>query len=169
MSERTTEQIIFKEQRTRSIVKGVSWRFIATSTTTLISYMNTGSVGNALNIGFWEFLTKIGLFYIHERIWFLIKWGTTWKIVNNVAKKTDSHSRSVFKGVSWRIFATTDTIIIALLVTHDWTKALEIGAWEFSIKVILFYLHERIWHLIKWGQKSHVVEVSGIEIAPGIS
>ena len=57
----------------------------------------------------------------------------------------DSHLRSILKGISWRIIATCTIIIIAYFKTGDVTLALEIGAIEFFIKFLLYYLHERAW------------------------
>ena len=64
--------------------------------------------------------------------------------------KTESHLRSLIKGISWRIIATTDTIAVVVLVTclsgHcSLENALKIGAIEFIIKFLVYYVHERIW------------------------
>lgn len=61
-----------------------------------------------------------------------------------------SHLTSVLKGVSWRFFATIDTVIVVLLVTClsgncSLENAIKIGFSEFLIKLIIFYFHERIW------------------------
>ena len=63
----------------------------------------------------------------------------------------DSHIRSVLKGVSWRIIATTTTTTIAWLATGDVTTALTIGGFEFFIKLFVYYLHERAWLLVPEG------------------
>ena len=64
--------------------------------------------------------------------------------------KTESHLRSLIKGISWRIVATTDTILVALLITclsgHcNIDGAIKIGAAEFLIKYLAYYIHERLW------------------------
>lgn len=66
-----------KDKHHISFIKGVTWRIVGTLDTMMLSYIFTGSIGNALKIGITEVFTKIGLFYLHERIWFFIKWGTT--------------------------------------------------------------------------------------------
>ncbi len=63
----------------------------------------------------------------------------------------DSHIRSILKGVSWRIIATTTTTTIAWLATGDVTTALTIGGFEFFIKLLVYYLHERAWLLVPEG------------------
>jgi len=64
--------------------------------------------------------------------------------------KSESHIRSLIKGISWRIVATGDTILVVLLVTCilgncSIESALKIGASEFLIKYITYYIHERLW------------------------
>ncbi len=64
-----------KDTRTRSVVKGFSWRFVGTMDTTLISYLVTGNPLKALSIGGIEVFSKVFLYYFHERLWLRIKWG----------------------------------------------------------------------------------------------
>lgn len=52
-----------------SITKAVSWRILGTLDTIFISYFWTGHIGKALVIGGTEIITKIFLFYLHERVW----------------------------------------------------------------------------------------------------
>ena len=59
----------------RSIVKTISWRTIGTLDTMLISYLITGSLGMAAAIGSIEVVTKMILYYFHERVWNKIKLG----------------------------------------------------------------------------------------------
>ena len=65
-----------KESHTRSLVKGVSWRIVGTLDTMVISYLITGSVRWAVSIGSVEVVTKIILYYLHERCWLLIPRGS---------------------------------------------------------------------------------------------
>lgn len=146
-----------KDKHHISFIKGVTWRIVGTLDTMMLSYIFTGSIGNALKIGITEVFTKIGLFYLHERIWFFIKWGTTLNETdetlvdsniydeNKKAVLKETHTRSIIKGISWRVVGTLDTIIIAFLWTGDYSKALKIGFTEVITKVLLYYLHERLW------------------------
>lgn len=127
----------------KSLLKGATWRIVATCDTILLSYIYTKSIGNALKIGLIEIFTKIFLFYLHERIWLkFIKWG---QLPNDDGNLKESHQRSLIKGISWRFFGTLDTIIISLFVTGDLSKAFAIGFTELVTKVILYYFHERLW------------------------
>lgn len=65
-------ELVREESHTRSIVKGITWRVLATSTTTIIAYFVTGKVDAALQIGAFEFLAKLFIYYLHERLWLRI-------------------------------------------------------------------------------------------------
>ncbi|MFK7934069.1 MAG: DUF2061 domain-containing protein [Saprospiraceae bacterium] len=58
-----------KESHLRSILKGLTWRVIATATIIAIAYFKTGDVTLALEIGAIEFFIKLALYYLHERAW----------------------------------------------------------------------------------------------------
>ncbi|MBP0903066.1 DUF2061 domain-containing protein [Mariniflexile gromovii] len=64
-----------KEKPLRSIVKSISWRIIGTLDTILISWVITGELALAFSIGSVELVTKMVLYFFHERIWNNIKWG----------------------------------------------------------------------------------------------
>ena len=59
----------------RSVVKTISWRVIGTIDTILISWLITGTLELAFSIGAVELVTKMGLYFFHERAWNKIKWG----------------------------------------------------------------------------------------------
>lgn len=63
------------EKTSRSLLKSVSWRILGTIDTIIISYLITNTLEFALRIGFVELLTKMGLYFLHERLWNKIKWG----------------------------------------------------------------------------------------------
>ncbi|MBK9327975.1 MAG: DUF2061 domain-containing protein [Sphingobacteriales bacterium] len=60
---------IWKESHLRSVVKGISWRIVGTLDTIIIATIWTGDYTTAFKIGFTEVITKVFLFYLHERIW----------------------------------------------------------------------------------------------------
>lgn len=59
----------------RSIAKTFSWRVIGTLDTILIAYIITGTINHALSIGGIELVSKMILYFFHERSWNKIKWG----------------------------------------------------------------------------------------------
>lgn len=67
---------IQRESHLRSILKGFTWRIIATTTTITIAYIITGEIGDALTIGAIEFVGKIFIYYLHERAWQVMPRGS---------------------------------------------------------------------------------------------
>ncbi|RZS92240.1 DUF2061 domain-containing protein [Aquimarina brevivitae] len=63
------------ESPIRSIAKAVSWRVIGTLDTLIVSYLFTGELVLASSIASIDFITKMLLYFFHERIWNRIKWG----------------------------------------------------------------------------------------------
>jgi uncharacterized membrane protein len=63
------------ECKTRSFLKAVSWRITGSLDTFVLSYLITGNVVQASAISSIELLTKVALYYFHERFWNSMKWG----------------------------------------------------------------------------------------------
>lgn len=66
---------MYKETNIRSIVKGISWRFVATTTTIIIVYVFFGRLDLAIAAGLIETVLKVALYWGHEKIWQKIHWG----------------------------------------------------------------------------------------------
>jgi uncharacterized membrane protein len=60
----------------------------------------------------------------------------------------DSHKKSILKAISWRATGTADTFIISWFITGEPLLATGIAATEVLTKVVLYYLHERVWSKI---------------------
>ena len=60
--------------------------------------------------------------------------------------------RSIVKAISWRATGTLDTVVISFLITGHLRWALSIGFVELFTKVVLYYLHERMWNRIAFGR-----------------
>ncbi len=147
-----------RDSHLRSVLKAVSWRVIGTLDTILISYLWTGQIGKAIVIGGTEVLTKIGLYYLHERIWARIPLGTVRRFSlfsegkpEKEGPLIDSNLRSLLKAVSWRIIGSIDTILVSYYWTENMSKALVIGSTDVVTKIGLYYLHERAWARIPLG------------------
>lgn len=63
------------DQPIRSLAKAISWRITGTIDTFLISWFITGQPLIASGIALTEIMTKISLFWLHERAWNKIEWG----------------------------------------------------------------------------------------------
>ncbi len=63
------------ETHLRSVVKGISWRVIATMVTAMVVFIYSGELAAAVIVGSIDSLAKIGLYWGHERMWQRIHWG----------------------------------------------------------------------------------------------
>ena len=73
--------------------------------------------------------------------------------------KSESHLRSILKGVTWRVIGTLDTMVISWFLTGSLTIAVSIGGIEVFSKLLLYYLHERAWQMAPRGSVRKVYDV----------
>jgi uncharacterized membrane protein len=59
-----------------------------------------------------------------------------------------SYKRHLIKTITWRVIGTIDTIILGWLLTGSLKIGLSIGGVEVITKMVLYFLHERVWY--KW-------------------
>src|SRR6185503_17932004 len=95
-----------REAHLRSFAKAVSWRVVGSMDTFILSFLVTGNAKWAVTIASAEAVTKITLYYLHERVWRLVRWGR---------HDPAHHARAVAKGASWRAVATLDTFLLSWL------------------------------------------------------
>lgn len=57
----------------KSLLKTISWRVVGTIDTMMISYIVTGKFTTAMSIASVEVVTKMLLYYFHERAWATVK------------------------------------------------------------------------------------------------
>lgn len=142
-----------RESHLRSILKGITWRLVASADTFVVAFLVTWvvngepSVEVGLKIAGVEFFLKLAIYYVHERIW-----QFAWKDGVVTTRET------LFKSISWRVTATLTTFIIALFVLDQGPGqaslagvAGAIAAVEVVTKFLLYFLHERIWLMIPLG------------------
>jgi len=76
-----------KDSPTRSILKALSWRFIASGATFIISFVvfrqstdktDSQVLQYATAIASVDVVVKLVLYYFHERLWTNIDWGKYW-------------------------------------------------------------------------------------------
>ncbi|MEO1655564.1 MAG: DUF2061 domain-containing protein [Bacteroidota bacterium] len=134
------------EENKRSFAKAISWRITGTICTVIVALAVTGDIMPAIKIGSVELVTKMLLYYLHERAWMQTRWG-----IDRITLE-EENKRSAAKSLTWRITGTIDTVIIALIVTGNITSAINIGIWEWVSKLIVYYFHERAWNMVSWGK-----------------
>jgi uncharacterized membrane protein len=64
----------------------------------------------------------------------------------------ESRRRSLVKSISWRILAAIITTLVALALTGEMAFAAKIGLIDTSVKLLIYFLHERIWNKINYGR-----------------
>ncbi len=64
----------------------------------------------------------------------------------------DSHRRSLAKALTWRAGGMVITAIVAWIWTRRVEVAASIGLVDTLVKLVAFYLHERAWLRIRYGQ-----------------
>ena len=70
----------------RSILKTLSWRIVASTDTFLLTWLVTGSSTAGLTVSGLEVITKMVLYYFHERTWLRCKFGIDKKIKKVIDK-----------------------------------------------------------------------------------
>ncbi|MBC8266406.1 MAG: DUF2061 domain-containing protein [Flavobacteriales bacterium] len=147
MSEPSAKIIKPKVERKRHIAKTITWRIVGSIDTFIISTFFTSSIEKGFLIAILEIISKTVLYYFHERAWYSFDW------------KLGDQKRHLLKTLSWRFVGAMDTILLVMIVSYfkDGTTqgaikiALSIFSIELISKIILYYLHERIWHKSNWG------------------
>ena len=122
----------------RHLAKTITWRIVGTLDTIVLSWIITGNPITGLKIGGAEVITKMLLYYFHERLWF------------NIGVKK-SKKRHVLKTITWRIIGTLDTFLLSWFISGNAMIGLKIGGFEVITKMILYYFHERVWYRINYG------------------
>ena len=59
----------------RHILKTITWRIVGTLDTIVLGWLITGNFQTGLGIGAAEILTKMTLYYLHERLWYQSRFG----------------------------------------------------------------------------------------------
>jgi uncharacterized membrane protein len=72
-----------RERPIRSLAKAVSWRVTGSVDTLILSWFFTGDIAIAAAIGSTEVVTKMLLYYVHERAWNRVRLGREGRAVAN--------------------------------------------------------------------------------------
>ena len=71
----------------------------------------------------------------------------------------ETHARSWAKSFVWRIFGIVILGFISWIITHSWKEMTIITVFFHSIRMILYYFHERLWEKISWGRVKHPLSI----------
>ena len=128
----------------RHIAKTITWRIVGTIDTIFLAWIISGSPTTGLKIGLAEVITKMLLYYFHERAWFKINLSKDGFIL-------ESRKRHIAKTFTWRLIGTLDTMLLAWIISGDPLTGLKIGFAEVVTKMVLYYCDERIWYKFNFG------------------
>ncbi len=135
----------------RHLAKTMTWRIVGTIDTMIIGWLVSGDPLVGLSIGGTEVISKMILYFLHERVWFKHGYRKD-KKGNNIM----SIKRHIAKTFTWRIVGTIDTMTIAWIITGNPMTGLKVGGIEMFTKMILYYLHERVWHRFDFGVEKSI-------------
>ena len=63
------------DSHARSLAKAVSYRILGSLSTALIFYVLSGKLSLSIGAGALDMVVKIGLYFVHERMWNHIPFG----------------------------------------------------------------------------------------------
>ena len=70
-----------------------------------------------------------------------------------ITEKKVTRKRHIAKTITWRVIGTIDTMILGWIISGDPMIGISIGSLELITKMVLYYLHERMWYKTKFGIK----------------
>ena len=85
-----------KNLHKRHIAKAVTWRIVGTFDTILLSWLITGNPLTGLKIGGAEVITKMLLYYVHERAWYTCNFGINSKKDRNCVNSAKTTISPIF-------------------------------------------------------------------------
>ena len=71
----------------------------------------------------------------------------------------ETHARAWIKSVVWRMLGIVILGSISWIITKSWKEMSIITLLFHSIRVILYYLHERVWEKVRWGRVKHPLSI----------
>jgi sulfate adenylyltransferase large subunit len=66
---------------------------------------------------------------------------------------TETHARSLAKAISWRTTGSIDTFVVTFVISGSTKIAGSVALAEVVTKILIYYLHERVWALVPWGKR----------------
>ena len=78
--------------------------------------------------------------------------------MNEYATARESQLRSILKAITYRITGTITTGLITYFVTGELLLALAVGGVEPFVKIVVYYVHERLWQRVPIGTVRRIVQ-----------
>jgi uncharacterized membrane protein len=81
------------------------------------------------------------------------------KLLGKKKMRYETHTRAWIKSIVWRLMGIVILGAISFAITRSWREMSLITILFHSIRVVLYYLHERAWERIQWGRIKHPLSV----------
>jgi len=120
-----------------SMLKSLIWRVLGVFVLASVVWIFTRKLITVGLITVIHHATFLLVFYLHERIWLMVK--------KNVGKW-----KNVIKAITYEIILGMGLGgLIVLLVTGEWSSVTQITLTYTAIKLIMYYIYDRIWNKIE--------------------
>lgn len=131
-----------KESNLRTLVKTFSYRTAVALSTLVASILMDYGAGFGITFVVLVYTLGYATFYIQERLWNLVKWGTDGVY--------ETHKRTIAKTITWRIWSLIVLFCFGIIMGLSTQHAIEWTIITNIMFVVVHYLHERVWNLINW-------------------
>lgn len=128
----------------RTFVKTFSYRTAVAISVFLAALAMNYSAGFGLTFVVLSYTIGFASFWIQERIWNLFKWGKV--------EGSDLKRRSIAKTITWRLFSIFILTVLGSIMGLSNQDAVEWSVVTNILFVVVHYVHERAWNLVKWGK-----------------
>ena len=146
---------IVKETHVRTTAKTVIYRISTIISVMAIAYFIFNDLAIAGGMGFMALFLGTALYYLHDRIWLLLKW-------NRDTEGKDGVTRSTVKTITYRVLTMVAVALTVKLVTGGEASNTQVASFvvaQMVVNLILFFIIERVFNVIEWGKIKTAEEV----------
>ena len=68
----------------------------------------------------------------------------------------ETNWRSIVKTVTWRLTGSSATFAVSYAIVGSFAVSSTIALVQLTLNTVLYYIHERIWSRIAWGQQNEI-------------
>jgi len=129
------------ESKKRSLTKSIIWRVLGVFVYATIFYLFTQQWGITLAGTLIHHTTFLLVFFLHERLWIKLKRNDHWL-------KPFTYEIVLGMGLGG---------LIVLLLTGSWKAVTAITLTYTAVKLIMYYIYDKIWNKIKWEKNENTL------------
>lgn len=68
----------------------------------------------------------------------------------------ETNWRSIVKTVTWRLTGSSATFAVSYAIVGSFAVSSTIALVQLTLNTVLYYIHERVWSRIAWGQQNEI-------------